>query len=124
MMKNLVAFFEIPALDFKRTVLFYEKIFGVSLQVMECEKESMAFFANEKGNYYGAISYCPSLIEPSDKGVLVSLSCDDMDKTFEKIISLGGKKVIDKTKIECEGMGYFGTFIDCEGNKLGLYSDK
>jgi hypothetical protein len=124
MMKNLVAFFEIPALDFKRTVNFYEKVFGVNLQVMECETESMAFFADEKEHCYGAISYCPSLIQPSDKGVLLSLSCEDMDNTFEKIISLGGKKVIDKTKIESEGMGYFGTFIDCEGNKIGLYSDK
>lgn len=123
-MKNLVAFFEIPALDFKRTVNFYQTVFGIELQVMECDTESMAFFSDENGNCYGAISYCPSLIQPSEKGVLVSLRCDDMEKAFEKIISSGGKKVIDKTKIDCDGMGYFGTFIDCEGNKLGLYSDK
>ncbi len=124
MMKNLIAFFEIPSLDFKAAVNFYQTVFDVELQVMECESESMAFFTDENGHCYGAISYCPSLIPPSDKGVLVSLTCEDMEKTFEKIISLGGKKVIDKTKIESEGMGYFGTFIDCEGNKLGLYSDK
>ena len=122
-MKNLVAFFEIPSLDFKKTVSFYEEIFDVKLQIMECESEKMAFFTDENSKCYGAISYCPSLIQPSDKGVLLSLNCKDIDKTFEKIISLGGKVVIKKTKIECDDMGYFGTFIDCEGNKIGLYSD-
>jgi len=131
-MKNLFAFFEIPALDFKRTVNFYEEVFGQKLQVCECDPnesncypdEKMAFFSDEKGDFYGAISYCPTMIQPSDKGVIISLSCEDMDKTFEKIIALGGKKVMEKTKIESDKFGYCGLFIDCEGNKLGLYSDK
>jgi predicted enzyme related to lactoylglutathione lyase len=29
-----------------------------------------------------------------------------------------------KTKIEVEGKGYFALFIDCEGNKEGLYGNE
>ena len=34
MIKNLVAFFEIPAVDFGRAVKFYEEVFGLKLNMM------------------------------------------------------------------------------------------
>lgn len=47
-----------------------------------------------------------------------------MEGTLHAIVENGGKIIRPKTKIEAEGMGYFALFIDCEGNKLGLYSDR
>ena len=32
-------------------------------------------------------------------------------------------QITGKTKIEAEGRGYFAIFIDCEGNKVGLYGE-
>lgn len=52
-MKNLVAFFEIPATDFGRAVKFYEEVFGLKLAVMECDTEKMAFFPEEAGGVSG-----------------------------------------------------------------------
>ena len=122
MIKNLVAFFEIPAIDFGRAVKFYEEVFGLKLPVMECENEKMAFFPEEGGKYPGAISWAIDF-RPSENGVLVSLQVENMEVALATIAKQGGKVVHLKTKIEADGMGYFSVFIDSEGNRVGLYSD-
>jgi len=122
-MKKLLVFFEIPAADFGRAVNFYETILNVKTSVYDCENEKMACFPEEEGVCPGAISYAPGFL-PSANGVLVSLNCDDMEATHALIVANGGKIVIPKTKIEAEGRGFFSTFIDSEGNTIGLYSDK
>ncbi len=121
-MKKIVAFFEIPAVDFKRAVAFYEAVFGVKLPVYECEKEKMAFFSDETGECVGAVSYAEGF-NPSKDGVLVSLNCDDIEQTHSLIEENGGKVIMQKTKIEAEGRGYFSLFTDSEGNRVGLYMD-
>lgn len=56
-MKKLIAFFEIPATDFRRAVDFYETVLGVQLPTFECETEKMACFT-EEGETVGAIFLC------------------------------------------------------------------
>jgi len=124
-MKRLVAFFEIPASDFGRAVKFYENLFGVKLEQMDCGHEKMAFFPMEDGVCPGAISWSSEFdFQPSAQGVLVSLNCESITRSVEIIENNGGKILIPKTKIEAESMGYFCVFVDCEGNRVGLYSDK
>ena len=124
-MKKLVSFFEIPATDFSRAVEFYEKMFGIEMQTFDCEREKMAFFPEEDGICPGAISWSSEMgFLPSKEGVLLSLNCEDMNATLKGIEENGGAVVIPKTKIEAENRGYFAVFIDCEGNRMGLYSDK
>ena len=123
-MKTLVAFFEIPAVDFDRAVSFYESIFNITLPAFGCEKEKMAFFIQEE-KYVGAISFAPDFL-PSPNGVLIHFSCDDIEATLSAITNNGGKIVTPKTKIysnNCDA-GYFAVFSDCEGNRIGLHSDK
>lgn len=122
-MKNLVAFFEIPATDFSRAVKFYETVLNCKLSVMECSTEKMAFFPEESGKCPGAVSFAPDF-KPSKDGVLISLSVGNMEEAIFCIEENGGKIITPKTKIEAEGMGYFSVFIDVEGNRVGLYSDK
>ena len=123
-MKTLVAFFEIPAVDFNRAIIFYETILNVKLASVDCGQEKMAFFPEENGLCPGAISWAAgNSFLPSKDGVLVSLSVESIEKATESISKLGGKILISKTKIEAEGRGYFSVFIDCEGNRVGLYSD-
>lgn len=122
-MKKLISFFEVPATDFKRAVRFYENVLCIQLSTSECEDEKMAFFPEEDGCVTGAISYSKDFF-PSKDGVLIHLNVDNMEETILRIEENGGKIVREKTKIEAEGMGYFALFTDCEGNRLGLYSDK
>ncbi len=122
-MKNLVAFFEIPATDFKRAVKFYESVLGVVLYAMDCETEKMAFFPEVNGQCPGSISWAKDF-NPSKDGVLINLRVEDMETTIAAIEKNGGKIIRPKTKIEAEGRGHFALFIDSEGNRMGLYSDK
>ncbi len=117
-MKNLIAWVEIPAEDFNRAVNFYTAILNIELNPLDFGKEKMACFPGGEG----AISLSPGF-KTSKNGVLVSFNVVDLDNTLKKIKSYGGKIIQSKTKIEAEGRGYFATFFDSEGNKLGIYSD-
>jgi uncharacterized protein len=118
-MKKLVSWVEIPATDFKRAVRFYNTVLGIELQEIDCGTEKMACFPTGEG----AISFAPGF-NPSKDGVLVSLNTEnDLDGTMRRIEANGGVIVHPKTKIEADNRGYFALFIDCEGNKVGLYGD-
>lgn len=122
-MKKLVSFFEIPAADFNRAVTFYEIVFDTKLNVMDCGHEKMAFFSDDTSDCCGAISWAEEF-NPSKDGVLISLSCGDIVRTLDLITAQGGKVMIPKTAIEADGAGFFAVFIDCEGNRVGLWSEK
>ncbi len=122
-MKKMVAFFEIPCSDFNRAITFYEVLFGVELSVYDYEDEKMAFFSDETSPSCGAISWAENF-KPSKDGVLISFSCENMDKSLDLIEQNGGEVLIPKTRIESDGRGYFSVFIDCEGNRVGLWSQK
>ena len=119
MNKKLIAWAEIPAADFQRALDFYNKVFDLNLKAMDWGKEKMACFPNDEG----AISYAPGF-KPSQNGILLSLNTGKhLDETMQRVEQNGGKIQIPKTKIEAEGRGYFATFIDSEGNRMGLYGD-
>lgn len=112
-MKNRIVFFEIPTVDFRRAVDFYETVLDVKLSVFECEREKMACFT-EDGETVGAVFYAPGFI-PSENGVLIHFESKDMGGSLDKVIRKGGRIVIPKTKIEAENKGYFAVFADSEG---------
>ena len=116
-MEKLIAWMEIPATDIHRAVRFYNKIFGLSLEVNDYGTEKMACFLTGEG----AISQAPGF-KPSGDGVLVSFGVGQkLDRCLETITASGGTIVQPKTKIEAEGRDYFAVFTDSEGNKVGLY---
>jgi len=119
-MKKLVSWVEIPTVDFKRAVMFYSTVLRIELQETDCGTEKMACFPSGEG----AIISAPGF-HPSKDGVLVSLNTgNDLDSTMIRIEENGGRIIQPKTKIQVENRGYFSLFIDCEGNKLGLYGEK
>lgn len=119
-MKNLISWVEIPTTNFERAVKFYNDVFKFDMKAQDYEHEKMACFPGGEGAVIFAQGY-----EPSDKGALVSLSVsDNIDNTLKRIEASEGQIVQPKKKIEAEGRGYFAIFIDCEGNKLGLYGDE
>ncbi|MCF8255104.1 MAG: VOC family protein [Bacteroidia bacterium] len=121
-MKNAVNWVEIPALDFNRSKLFYETIFGSNMQTMEAMGMKSAFFNFDMQN--GGIGGCiitGAGYEPSEKGSLVYLNGGiDLQDVLSKVEAAGGKVVLPKTAIG--GNGFMAHFIDTEGNKVGLHS--
>ncbi|MFW5687526.1 MAG: VOC family protein [Bacteroidota bacterium] len=119
-MTKLISWVEIPAADFTRAVNFYNKVFKLNLEPMDWGEEKMACFPGGEG----AISFAPGF-NPSESGTLVSFQVrDSIEETISRIQAEGGRVLQPKTKIEAEGRGWFCTFLDSEGNKVGLYQDK
>lgn len=119
-MKKLISWFEIPTTDFERAVKFYSSVLKIDLKVIDCGQEKMACLPNEEG----AISYARDF-KPSKHGTLVSFNVEkDLEGAMARIEENKGEIVQPKTKIEAKGRAYFALFIDCEGNKVGLYGDE
>lgn len=120
-MKNVINWFEIPVTDFKRAVSFYKDIPGVEIRETEMFGTKMGFFPADGTNVSGAIVQGEDY-KPSAAGVLVYLNGgDDLQVVLEKIEPANGKVIVPKTQISPE-MGYFGIFIDTEGNKMAVHS--
>ena len=117
MMKNLISWVEIPALNMERAVDFYNRVLGLELGILDFGEEKMACFPGDEG----AISLAPGF-KPSGEGVLVSLNVGErLDEALVLVVENGGSIVQPKTKIEAEGRAYFALFLDSEGNRLGFY---
>ncbi len=116
-MSKLIEWVEIPSLDFKRAVNFYDQVFKLSLEALDFGTEKMACFPGGEGAIFYKEGY-----KPSDNGVIVNLNvADNIEQTSIRIEENGGKIIVPKTKIEAEGRGYFALCTDSEGNRIGLY---
>lgn len=120
-MENLINWFEIPATDFSRAVSFYEAILGLEIKEAEMFGSKMGFFPTDGTNVSGAIVQGEDY-QPSTDGVVAYLNGgNDLQTVLDKVESNNGKVIVPKTQISPE-MGYFGMFIDSEGNKMAIHS--
>ena len=81
---QVVAWFEIPSVDFDRAVRFYEAALDVKLNREEIGGHPMAVFSHETPATGGAIIHSPSMT-PSYDGVLVYLPEDQVMATLARI---------------------------------------
>jgi len=120
--KNYVNWFEIPVLDLNRAMLFYNHIYDIKMEMTELNEYAMAFFPTETG-IGGALVMGPGCV-PSETGSLIYLNGGtNLQVLLTKIQKAGGRIIMEKTKIDNDS-GYFALFIDTEGNKLALHSNK
>lgn len=120
-MENLINWFEIPATDFNRAVSFYKAILGIEIKESAMFGTKMGFFPTDGKNVSGAIVQGEEY-KPSTDGVLAYLNGGrDLQIVLDKIEPNNAKVIVPKTQISPE-MGYFGIFIDTEGNKIAVHS--
>ncbi|MGE3801682.1 MAG: VOC family protein [Candidatus Kapaibacterium sp.] len=118
--QDIITWFEIPAHDFERAVLFYETILETKLHRHGPPGESYAFFDHED-SVGGAITQYPDNA-PSQSGVLIYLNGgDDLQPILDRVESAGGKVLRNKELIS-EEIGYSALILDTEGNRLALHS--
>ncbi len=119
-LKNYVSWFEIPAQNFKRAVKFYSKIYHIDMECSEANGYQMAYFPANSG--IGGAVICGEGCYPSDQGPLLYLNGGkDLSLVLNQVEKAGGRVLLEKTLIGPDA-GYFGLFIDTEGNKLALHS--
>ncbi|MBK6343890.1 MAG: VOC family protein [Flavobacteriales bacterium] len=122
---NSLNWFEIPAKDIKRAKKFYQAIFKMKMEEMEMMGMKMAFFPWAPGTGKANGGLCVSKMhKPSaSSGVVVYLNADpDLKTVLGRVAKAGGKVVMPKTAIGENGFMAF--FIDTEGNRMGLHSNK
>jgi uncharacterized protein len=122
-MKNMIKWFEIPAMDFNRAVSFYKNIMDIEISEVDMFGTKMGLFPSDGQNVSGAIVKGDDY-KPSTDGVIAYLNGgEDLQEILNRIEKSNGTIIVPKTQISPE-MGYFALFIDTEGNKIGLHSDK
>lgn len=118
---KVVAWFEIPSVDFDRAVRFYEAALDVKLDRQDFGGQTIALFGYEEPATGGAIVHSPPMT-PNGDGVLVYLTAQPtVDATLARVEQAGGK--VDGPVIKLpQDIGYIAFFTDTEGNRLGLHS--
>jgi predicted enzyme related to lactoylglutathione lyase len=120
--KNVLAWFDVPTLDFDRAVKFYSDILGEPVQVSEHMGQKLGFFPMERDGDVGGDILPPSdNFRPSAQGTRVYLSCDgQLDGVIGRVESAGGKIV--RPKMSIGEPGWIALIEDTEGNVVGLHS--
>ena len=120
---NLISIVEIPVTDFSRAAAFYQAVLGIAIEEMEMDGNQMGVLPNKEGTV-NVVLVKGSDYKPSTDGAVLYLNAGkDLQSMLDKIEKNGGQVIVSKTEISPE-MGYFALFIDTEGNKLGLHSEK
>ena len=114
MSKHSVVHVEISATDREAAGKFYADLFGWKVEQMP----EMNYAMFEPGEGVGG---CFNPVQEGNPAgsVIVYIGTDDIEASLAKVEQLGGKTTWPKTEIP--GMGWFATFTDPTGNKIGLF---
>ncbi|WP_244462149.1 VOC family protein [Wocania ichthyoenteri] len=120
-MKSFISIFEIPATEISRAVDFYQAILDINIEKMDIPEMQMGIFPYEGQMVTGVIIKGEGY-QPSADGVTIYLNGgDNLQIILDKVERNGGKIIVPKT-LHADESGYFGIFLDSEGNKIGLHS--
>lgn len=126
MENNIAGWFEIPVTDMQRAKTFYETVLKTEIRVMEMGPLVMGWFPSnpDRPGSSGTLVKHPDFYFPSEnKGVLLYLSCPDVQVCLDRVEAAGGKVLQAKKQISADH-GYMGLFLDSEGNRIALHSRK
>ena len=122
---NILNWFEISVSDMSRAKSFYQTVFSIEMDQQEMMGMQMAMFPYNpmSGKLAGALVQS-EMHKPSTDGAVIYLNGNpDLSVALGKVAGAGGQVVMPKTHID-EDTGYMAFFIDTEGNKVGLHSNK
>ena len=118
--KNIGTYFEIPVSDLERAIKFYSSVFGCEFTRDNVHGNEMALFSfnGNAAGITGALAKGETY-KPSTSGSLIYLSSENIEKTLEKVTSLGGKILFPRTAAGV--YGFVAEFKDLEGNRIALF---
>ena len=120
---NVPAWFEIPTEDLDRAQRFYESVLEQPLRRENFGGSNIAVFpSGGKPNASGALVAMEDCL-PSVRGSIVYLSVDDLRPVLDRAVNNGGDTLVPRTELPGD-MGFFAQFRDCEGNRVGLWSQR
>lgn len=113
-----IVHFDIPTEDMNRARNFYEKLFNWTIEQVPGPMEYYNIATkDEKGNE--SIGGGMGKRGQPEQKITNYIGVESIDEYIKKVEELGGKILMPKTPIP--GFGYLATFLDTEGNTLGLW---
>ncbi|TDY71810.1 hypothetical protein CLV96_0784 [Leptospira meyeri] len=121
--KNMISIVEIPVVNMARAIQFYQSILGVTIEMMTMGDTELGVLPAPEGTV-SVVLVKGKEYSPAKNGVLIYFNPgENLQPALDKVEKNGGKILLNKTLISPE-MGYYAFFLDSEGNKLGLHSQK
>jgi hypothetical protein len=121
--KSAITWFEIPVVDMKRAVAFYQAVLGGTLKSDDAPGMQQSIFPYQVGDGVGGALVRDERRKPSaNGGVTVYLPVDAVELATARAQKAGGKIVLDKTDIG--DPGFIALVVDSEGNTVGLHAEK
>jgi predicted enzyme related to lactoylglutathione lyase len=136
MIQGQIAWFEIPVNDLDTAILFYSKVLSINIEKNKFLNQEFGVFNMNSNSIKGALvkkeNYQPG------SGIILFFYVNDLLDSLKKVEQYGGKILIEKTLLKQQtkegflsikqnlidgNVGYFAEFIDCEGNRISLYSN-
>jgi predicted enzyme related to lactoylglutathione lyase len=116
-----IAYFEVPADDVKRAKKFYAEILGWEFIPTQIPGIPVEYWNISTGKSRKDTLNMGGLYQRKEQSsrMLMYAIVDDIDKTLEKVETLGGK--IMSPKMSLDTVGNLVTIIDSEGNLMGLW---
>lgn len=122
---NSVTWFEIPVMDMSRAKKFYGAVMGVELTDMPPmgDDSEMSAFPWVEGAPFAAGALLKSKeYKPSSDGVVIYFHSEDVSVELGRVEANGGNVLFPKMAIGEHG--FIAHFIDTEGNRVALHSQK
>lgn len=131
-----IMWFEIPVIEIDRAIVFYKEVLKADIEKNKLLDKDYGVFNKYNDEIKGAL-----VVKENHKpgeGVILFFYVIDLLESLKNVERLGGKIIISKTLLKqqtAEGflaiknnlidgkIGYFAEFIDCEGNRICLYSN-
>lgn len=113
-----LCYLEIPALDLRQSLTFYEKVFGWNIRHRDSAHPS---FDDAAGDVSGA--WVTGRQISREPGLLPYIWVDSIDATLTQVTIHGGA-VVDPPRLDApDSTSWIATFRDPAGNTIGLYQE-
>ena len=118
---KLITWFEIPVTDVKKSIAFYNEVFGIEMEYLELDNKKFGVFPSEPAATGGAIVEAEGYVPSKDGKNIFFEAGGLLDEILARVEPAGGRIVTDKYFVN-EDIGHVAYFSDLDGNKIGLHS--
>ena len=136
MIQGQIIWFEIPVKNLDRSIVFYSEVLCISIEKTHFLDKEYGVFNKDQNVIKGVLTekenYSPGT------GIILFFYVEELTESLASVIEFGGKVIVEKTLLKqktSEGYltiksnmiggstGYYAEIIDCEGNRICLYSN-
>ena len=136
MIQGQIVWFEIPVENLDKAILFYAEVLSIKIERIKFLDQEYGVFNKNKDTIKGVL--VAKKAENRGAGIVLFFYVIDISESLKSVVELGGKIVVGKTLItkkSSEGhstisnnlidgnVGYYSEFLDCDGNRICLYSN-